>query len=253
MKKGFFIAYSAVSYAIGFLGLAYLIGFLSGAFVPFHVDNGIVGPVGLAIAINVGLIALFTLQHSVMARPTFKKWWTQFVPNPIERSTFVLLSGVSLFTLYYLWRPIPEMVWNVENTIGVVALWAVYGFGWFVVLSSTFVIDHFELMGLKQPFKTKDETPVFVTRLYYKVVRHPIMTGFLIVVWATPTMSLGHLLFAIITTTYILVALQLEERNLIDIFGDKYRNYKRSVPMLIPFTKPAPKTESTGLRQPVHS
>jgi len=253
MKKGFFIAYSAVSYAIGFLGLAYLIGFLSGAFVPFHVDNGTTGPVGLAIAINVALIALFTLQHSVMARPTFKRWWTQFVPKPIERSTFVLLSGASLFALYYLWRPIPEMVWQIESTFGVVALWTIYGFGWFIVLSSTFVIDHFELMGLKQPFKTEDETPVFITRLYYKVVRHPIMTGFLIVVWATPAMSLGHLLFAVITTTYIMVALQLEERNLVEVFGDKYRQYKKSVPMLIPFTKPALKTESTRLGQPAHS
>ena len=253
MQKGFFIAYSAVSYTIGFLGLAYLIGFLSAAVVPFHINNGTAGPIGLAIAINVALIALFTLQHSVMARPTFKTWWTQFVPKPIERSTYVLLSGVSLFALYYFWRPIPEMVWQVENAIGAISLWAIYGFGWFVLLSSTFVIDHFELMGLKQPLKTDDETPVFVTRLYYKVVRHPIMTGFLILVWATPTMTLGHLLFAAMTTSYVLVALQLEERNLIDVFGDKYRNYKKSVPMVIPFTKPRPKTEDSGLRQPVHT
>ena len=253
MQKGFFIAFSAVSYAIGFLGLAYLIGFLSGAFVPFHVDNGTVGPIGLAIAVNISLMALFTLQHSIMARPTFKKWWTQFIPKPIERSTFVLLSGASLFALYYLWRPIPELVWHVESPIGAGIVWSVYALGWFIVLSSTFVIDHFELMGLRQPFNSNDETPVFVTRLYYKVVRHPIMTGFMIAVWATPTMSLGHFLFAAVITSYILVALQLEERNLVDVFGDKYRHYKKTVPMLIPFSKPGRKTEESGIGQPAHS
>ena len=256
MKKTFYILYSIISYAIGFASLVYAMGFIGGIFVPKHIDNGVVGTAGMAVIINATLIAVFCLQHSGMARPSFKRWWTQFVPKPIERSTYVLASGIALFALYELWRPIPDIVWHVENATGAALLWATYAFGWAFLLAATFVIDHFELMGLKQPFRAEqdEEKPVFVTRLFYKGIRHPIMTGWLILIWATPFMTMGHFLFAAASTVYILVAIQLEERNLIETFGDTYKRYIREVPMLVPSmtSRRGKKTErQSGIGKPV--
>ena len=175
-----------------------------------------------------------------MARPGFKVWWTRIIPESIERSTYVLLSSLALLLLYWLWQPIPGLVWSVEG-IGAIILWAIFAAGWLVVLLSTLMIGHFELFGLQQVYaylqNLRPTEPTLITPGFYALVRHPIMTGFIIAFWATPQMSWGHLLFAAVTTVYIVLALQFEERDLIGIFGDRYREYSRKVPMLVPFLK----------------
>lgn len=198
------------------------------------------GPLMEALLINSLLLGLFAVQHSVMARPGFKNWWTKFVPKSVERSTYVLVASLLLFLMYWQWRPMTDSIWNLEGTASMV-MTVIFWIGWVVVLVSTFIINHFDLFGLRQVYmnlKSKELTPLdFKTSLFYKYVRHPIMSGFIIAFWATPQMSMGHLFFAIMTTGYILVGIYFEEKDLVSFYGDTYKDYKNQVSMLIPLPK----------------
>jgi len=232
--------YGFGAYGLFLAAFLYLIGFLANQFVPKGIDDGTpAASTGTAIAINVLLLGLFALQHTIMARPSFKNVWTRWVPWHIERTTFVLLGTAILAFMAWQWRPLPEPVWRIENSLAAALLAGISLAGWGIVFVSTCLIDHFELFGLKQPVSyalgRPLEHPTFKERLFYKWVRHPLMLGFLIAFWATPTMSQGHLLFAIGTTAYVLVALQIEERTLVYLHGEQYRDYQRRVPMLVPF------------------
>ena len=233
------VAYGVAAYFVFLCTFLYAIGFVSGVVVPKTVDTGPAGPIGEALVVNVLLLSLFAVQHSVMARKPFKRWLTQFVPASIERSTYVLLASLALILVFWQWRPIPAIVWEAANPALAMALLGLSLLGWLLVLLSTFLINHFELFGLQQVLLNmigKDAAePRFRTPLLYKLVRHPLYLGFIIAFWATPVMTAGHLLFALVTTVYILVAIALEERDLIDLFGDEYRRYRQRVAMLVPF------------------
>lgn len=234
-------AYGLACYAM-FLGVfLYAIGWIGNFLTPTRLDGPRTGPMWLAAAVNLGLLTLFALQHSVMARPTFKRWWTRFVPTPIERSTYVLATNVALLLMFVLWRPMGGVIWDVQHPAARAALFALYGFGWALVLVATFLINHFDLFGLRQVWLYLRGRPYthlrFATPWPYRVVRHPLYVGWLCVFWFTPTMTLAHLLFAAMTTAYILVAIRLEERNLVEHHGEAYEAYRRRTPMLIPFRR----------------
>jgi protein-S-isoprenylcysteine O-methyltransferase Ste14 len=232
------VLYGSLVYLVFSVTLLYAIAFVGNLPVPKTIDSGEPGPVAIALLVNVLLLGVFAIQHSVMARPAFKRWWTLFVPKPVERTTYVLLSSLALLLLYWQWRPMPETIWSVTNPTGALVLVAISWAGWGLALLSTFLINHFELFGLRQVFaRLRNQalpSPEFKTPLFYKHVRHPLYLGFLMAFWATPTMTAGHLLFAVATTGYILIGITFEERDMIAVFGDQYRRYREQVAMLIP-------------------
>jgi protein-S-isoprenylcysteine O-methyltransferase Ste14 len=242
---GRFIAflYGIAAYVLFFITILYAIGFVSDVAVPKTIDSGAVAAMTEALIVNLLLMSVFAIQHSVMARKPFKQWWIQFVPKSVERSTYVLLSSLALVLLFWQWRPMPAVIWQVDNPHIAMAVTAISSIGWLIVLTSTFLINHFELFGVHQVTRNltgRDmPAPRFRTPLYYRFVRHPLYLGFIIAFWTTPTMTVGHLLFAAVTTAYIFVGIMLEERDLIDLFGDEYRRYKDRVPMLVPWRKSA--------------
>ncbi len=235
------LLYGTAAYVVFFVTFLYAIGFVENLGVPKSIDSGTAGSLTQAAIINLLLMSAFAIQHSVMARPQFKAWWTKFVPPAVERATYVLSASLVLALLLWQWRPIPLLVWRIADpslALGVTALSFV---GWLIVLTSTFLINHFELFGLHQVANNLAGRPMpaprFRTPLYYRFVRHPIYLGFIVAFWAAPTMTLGHLLFAAVTTAYILVGIWLEERDLVAVFGDEYRRYQARVSMLIPWRK----------------
>jgi protein-S-isoprenylcysteine O-methyltransferase Ste14 len=237
------LAYGVGSYAAFFLTFLYAIGFLGNVLVPKSIDSGSTGPLGTALLVDVGLLALFAVQHSVMARPAFKRLITTVVSPAAERSTYVLASSVALAVLFWHWHPLGGVVWEVEQPVGRALLYGGFAVGWLLVLVTTFVINHFDLFGLRQTwrhFQGLPQEPLrFVTPILYRIVRHPLYVGWLLAFWSTPTMSATHLLFAAVTTVYILVAIQLEERDLMDAHPE-YSAYRVQVPMLVPAWRPRP-------------
>lgn len=239
MKKVIILLFGLISYMVFFVAFLYAIGFVGNIWVPKGIDSGVAGENPMLI--NVLLLSVFAIQHSVMARPGFKKWWANFVSPAAERSMYVLLSSLALMLIYWKWQPMTEKVWNIEGETYVLIIQAIFWIGWLVVLISTFLINHFHLFGLQQVYQNfKNQTlssPRFRKNLFYKLVRHPIMLGFVIAFWAEPEMTQGHLLFAVVTTVYMFTAVKfLEERDLIEMHGDTYKDYKQSTSMIIPFT-----------------
>ena len=241
VKRISFFGYGLVCYVL-FLGtFLYAIAFIGNLGAPTALDGPATDPLGTALPINIGLLGLFAIQHSVMARPAFKRQWTRIVPKPIERSTYVLFSSLALILLFWQWSPLGGVVWDIQNPTWRAVTYAAFASGWLLVLVTTFLINHFDLFGLRQVWlylRAKPYTTLsFGTPGPYRLVRHPLYVGWLFAFWSTPTMTLAHLLFSVATTAYILIAIQLEERDLVREHGDSYEAYRQSVPMLIPFAR----------------
>ncbi len=238
MKRIIGFVYGVACYALFFVTFLYMVGFLGNFVVPRTIDNGTETPQWLALMINVGLVLVFGLQHSVMARPAFKKIWTRFVPGPMERSTYVLLTSLALILLMWQWRPMTATVWDFEDPLIRGVIYGLFGLGWLIVLATTFLINHFDLFGLRQVtlyLMGREYTPLgFVTPGPYKHVRHPLYIGWLMAFWAIPTMTIGHFLFASLQLVYILVAIGYEERDLMDFHGESYKKYREETPMFVP-------------------
>jgi protein-S-isoprenylcysteine O-methyltransferase Ste14 len=242
MRRAAALAFGVASYAVFFATFLYLVGFLANLVVPKSIDSGAPGPIGTALLVNTLLLLLFGVQHSGMARPGFKAWWTRFVPKPIERSVYTLLSSLAFVALFAFWRPIPHTVWETEGVIAsLLTIGLLSGVG--LVLFSTFLIDHFDLFGLRQvwlyfrgrPYQQKR----FATPILYKHIRHPLYVGWLMTFWITPVMSVGHLLFALVMTAYILVAIPMEERDLLHALGEPYRRWRERTPLFVPRVRAA--------------
>jgi protein-S-isoprenylcysteine O-methyltransferase Ste14 len=240
MKRSLIFLYGIASYAVFFATFLYAIGFIGNFGVPKTMDSPRDTPLVTALLIDAGLLALFALQHSIMARPAFKRWWMRIVPESAERSTYVLFSSLALIALFAFWQPLGGMVWEVTSPVARAVLYGAYAFGWGLVLVSTFLINHFDLFGLRQVWLQLLGRPYtqlnFVTPAPYRLVRHPLYVGWLFAFWATPVMTVTHLFFAVATTAYILIAIQLEERDLVAAHPE-YEQYRQRVPMLIPFLK----------------
>jgi protein-S-isoprenylcysteine O-methyltransferase Ste14 len=241
MSRTLALAYGVASYLVFLAVFLYAVGFVGNLVVPKSIDSGPPGPIPASALVDTLLLLLFAVPHSVMARPAFKRWWTRLIPPPVERSTYVLVASLTLALVFWHWRPIPGRVWDLTGPVGRWLMAAVFWLGWAVVLVSTFLIDHLDFFGLRQvsPYASGREynPPAFRTGGLYRHVRHPLMLGFLLAFWATPAMTRGHLLFAVATTAYILVALRLEERDLVGFHGERYRAYQKQVGMLFPLPR----------------
>ena len=237
------LLYGIVSYFVFFVVFLYAIGFVTALGVPKTIDTGAAAPLLEALTIDILLMSIFAIQHSVMARPQFKQWWTRLVPKSVERSTYVLFSSLALVLLFWQWRPIEGLAWQINDPRIAMAVIGLSLVGWLIVLTSTFLINHFELFGLHQVANNLTGRPMpaprFRTPLYYNFVRHPIYLGFIIAFWAAPKMTMGHLLFAAVTTAYIFVGIMLEDHDLTTVFGDDYRRYRQRVSMIVPWRKSA--------------
>lgn len=253
MKRTAILVYGIIAYLAFFITILYAIGFLTGFVVPKDINGGVETALSSAILINVILLSLFAIQHTIMARPAFKQWWTRVIPEPAERSTFVLAASLLLLLLFWQWRPLPAPVWEVENVAGRTILTAIALLGWGIVFYSSFLIDHFDLFGLRQSwlyFKGKPYTHhPFTARSLYKYLRHPLMLGFLLAFWSTPEMTQGHLLFAVVTTGYIFFGIYIEERDLLAHLGEDYATYRETTSMIVPMPpKKVPIGPSSGGR-----
>jgi len=241
MRKTLSFIYGVVCYLVFFVVFLYMIGFVGNLFVPKSIDTGTEVAAAQSVLINIALMGLFAVQHTIMARPAFKRWLTKIIPEQVERSTFVLVTSLVLALLFWQWRPMPGVIWNVDNPTGRVVLFGLFWFGWGFGLFSSFIINHFDLFGLRQVwlhFTNREYHHLeFQARSLYRLVRHPLMLGMIIGFWATPHMTTGHLVFATTATIYILIGIQFEERDLVRYHGQDYSDYQRRVPMLIPFMK----------------
>jgi methanethiol S-methyltransferase len=243
LKRLSIFAYGLICYAVFFATFLYAIGFVGNFLVPRAIDGEPRLYYSTALLIDLSLLGLFAIQHSLMARPYFKEWLTQFIPASAERSTYVLFSSAALIALFSFWQPIGGVVWEVTDPLWRGVLYVLFAFGWGLVLVSTFLINHFDLFGLRQVWLQLRRKPYTALRFgtpgLYKLIRHPLYLGWFFAFWATPTMSMTHLVFAVATTAYILIAIQLEERDLVEALGEDYRHYRERVPMIIPFTRAA--------------
>jgi protein-S-isoprenylcysteine O-methyltransferase Ste14 len=259
MRRVLFLCYGTLAYAVSLVTILYAIGFVGNLVVPKSIDTGREAPLGEAIPVNALLLGLFAVQHTIMARPAFKAWWKQVVPDAIERSTFVLCAGSLLLLLFWQWRPMTGVVWQVDAAAVRSALTALSLLGWGIVLYSTFLIDHFDLFGMRQVVLAFLGRPYvqqpFAERGLYRWVRHPLMAGFLLAFWSAPTMTQGHLLFCLLTTAYIFVGITLEERDLLRALGEEYQRYRARTPMILPLprsTRPAERPARDGVSAPCH-
>jgi methanethiol S-methyltransferase len=250
LKRSLIFLYGVVSYVVFFGTFLYAIGFVNDLWVPTALDSQPKAPFGISLLIDLGLLTLFAVQHSGMARLPFKRWLTRFIPEGAERSTYVLAASLALLILFAFWRPLGGVVWEVSNPDGRRVLYGLAAFGWLTVLATTFFINHFDLFGLRQVWLElvgRRYDPVgFRSPGPYRLVRHPLYVGFIFAFWATPHMTLAHLLFAVVTTAYILLAIQLEERDLLALLGTEYREYRQRVPMIVPFARARLLRRSSG-------